>query len=121
MEKIIEQKNKIQVEGQGHQLFIDEIDSLALVTIQSALMLCGINKTNPNKAYYPYMEKYYDYCNDDDFYYSDCENALDFMKRKRLLPKLNGTYHVYQLTRLANIQNQLEYLEKSYSFEFQTK
>jgi len=61
MEKIIEQKNKIQVEGQGHQLFIDEIDSLALVTIQSALMLCGINETNPKKAYYPYMEKYHDY------------------------------------------------------------
>jgi len=35
MEKIIEQKNKIQVAGEGHQLFIDEIDSLALVTIQT--------------------------------------------------------------------------------------
>ena len=121
MEKIIEQKKQIQVAGEGHQLFIDEIDSLALVTIQSALMLCGINKTNPKKAYYPYMEKYHDYCNANDFYYSDCQNALDFIIKKRLLPKLKGTYHVYQLQKLASIQNKLGYLDESYSFEFQTK
>ena len=54
-------------------------------------MLCGINKTNPKKAYYPYMEKYHDYCNDNDFYYSDFENAFDFIIKKRLLPKLKGT------------------------------